>query len=687
MTSAMSRCPTVLSLLLVFAVLIPSAEPEGPIASAAFADGKDFVSHANASLFGTLWREQALAPLRSSWGQWVGAWKAEGGVDLEAVIMASRDIRLALLGFVGEPQPMPQVWIQADLGEQADAVYLAMTKAYRGEVAIVAGANAAWRLSKDVQAPVLARHGTRLVIGFGCPAIPAAVTPVETDVHFQIDYPRLIAGIITMLPEQDRAAMERNRKELLPWLGQLTWQSSMIPVGIHDQFRYSRAMVGLIPVDRALLDRFPQSTILMASVGIDLQMIWQTLSMTILDFIGKEVYGLSQPNRPQVYTDVDAAMVRLGLKGINELMKGVKGTVALGITAGQTYPEFSLVVPRSLELDILVKAGVEALKGQLPDEKSSTVLPLPMVPMPVVLARDAHHWLVTTDPQFATHWLSGASGGFMAAAVARVVMAKAPANAYALGVVDVAAAARMGRVFGALAFEKSPETRNTLMVVLDRLAVDGAPSWAWAGNQNNGVTVEAQGPLGAGILPFSAMTAASIIQLDSSRRMSNMAAAAHALRNDIFAGQIQFQAAAYRDGDGDGVGEFGTIGEMSGQVEISNSRKIPSLLQLKGLKNGTFSYGYMFQVFLPDGAEGALSSDMKTRADSRQASDAQEKHWIAYAYPLGRRAGGDLMFAIGPDGIVRAVPWVEGRPSWNSALPKGWGAESNWPVYLPKADK
>ena len=207
MTSAMPRCPTVFSLVLAFAGLVHSAETVEPVATAAFADGKAFVSHANTSLYGALWREPGLAPLRSSWAQWVGAWKADGGVDLEAVILASRDVRVALLGFAGGPQPIPQVRIQADLGDLADAVYQAMTKSSRGEVVAVEGANDAWRLSKDIQAPVLARHGTRLVIGFGCPAVPAAVTPVETDVHFQIDYSRLIAGIITMLPEQDRAAM------------------------------------------------------------------------------------------------------------------------------------------------------------------------------------------------------------------------------------------------------------------------------------------------------------------------------------------------------------------------------------------------------------------------------------------------------------------------------------------------
>jgi hypothetical protein len=115
--------------------------------------------------------------------------------------------------------------------------------------------------------------------------------------------------------------------------------------------------------------------------------------------------------------------------------------------------------------------------------------------------------------------------------------------------------------------------------------------------------------------------------------------AARATLKVLASASAQFWAAARVDEDGDGKGEFGTFGEMSGARPCRGRRepiRPPELsAPFKTLAaDGTFRRGgYRFAIWLPGPAGVGVRETKDGLAGGRTDPDLAERYWIVYAWP------------------------------------------------------
>lgn len=164
---------------------------------------------------------------------------------------------------------------------------------------------------------------------------------------------------------------------------------------------------------------------------------------------------------------------------------------------------------------------------------------------------------------------------------------------------------------------------------------------------------------------------------------SAQSSAASALKSGVFPAEYMFQRELILDQDGDGVGEYGLLSEVSGRRKVG-SHEIGNikLLQLPFTKDWTAN-GYCFAIYLPDGRGGSISdpAELGPRLPgAAQAIKDQERRFVAYAWPTDRNVG-QRMFAITESGLVRSVAWDGQRPAWNAVFGGlGWEVFPTWSV-------
>lgn len=668
---------------LAAAALCAGESAPAPIVSLAVADGPQLTQHWEASLYGRVWSDQGLAWVRKQWGQQKAGWKSEPGLDIDAILSSAKGLRAEFLGMAPGAKPKPRIRVQADLGAQAQALFALMAKRARPDAVVVAGADEARQL--DVDGPTLARHGTRLVLGFNCDALPWKADAIPVDLRLAMDYRRFMQAIREVMPDGERASFDRTLRDMEPWLGQLLWDSSLAPQGMREVLTYDKPTLGVLAVDRVQLDRFPADALAVAGVGLDMAALWKVAGPGWLDSLDQAMHRGSPVGAEATRREIDAMLAGLGVAGgLEQLAKDLRGTFVLGVTQGVPFPGASLVAPRSPSLDALVGVGMAALGAQPPAEGESAVVPVPNLPIMVSLARDKGHWLLSSDPQLVQAWLGGKPGGFLASAAGKAMLAKAPADACLLGAMDTAAVLRTVSPYasmGLAAAKRMPnEARQAVLAGLARLTREAQPSWIWSANQGKGSRSEAEGPLGMGVAPIAIIAAIAIPNLLESRVAANEAAAGATLRSGIFPAQIQFQAGAYMDQDEDNVGEYGTLGELSGRTKTSRIEAGQLRLLTGPLAQGDSANGYRYRMYLPDGKGAAVSSDAADRAPDQAAAQEQERFFICYAWPLSTETG-RRMFALAHDGQLRSLPWDGREPAWNAALPGGWEAQPAWPAH------
>ncbi|MCI0587590.1 MAG: prepilin-type N-terminal cleavage/methylation domain-containing protein [Planctomycetes bacterium] len=150
----------------------------------------------------------------------------------------------------------------------------------------------------------------------------------------------------------------------------------------------------------------------------------------------------------------------------------------------------------------------------------------------------------------------------------------------------------------------------------------------------------------------------AIPNLISARTLTNETAAIATLRN-LLAAQAQVQAASQIDFDGDGAGEFGTFGELSGSDPVRGTVSVmipPTLSAVFSIIQGSrvTKSGYLYQVWLPDTAGAGVAEDPTGGLAAPASVDANlcEVIWCAYAWPISRTVSGNRAFFINQSAVL-----------------------------------
>ena len=154
----------------------------------------------------------------------------------------------------------------------------------------------------------------------------------------------------------------------------------------------------------------------------------------------------------------------------------------------------------------------------------------------------------------------------------------------------------------------------------------------------------------------------AIPNLLSARLTANETAAISTLRN-LASSQSQLQASGAIDVDGDGAGEYGYFGELSGGISLRGTTTTinPPVLSaaFRNIDNGQVSRsGYLFAIYLPDengiGVGEETAGGAPTATDWDAAADFAETTWCAYAWPINRGNSGNRVFFVNQQGDTLA---------------------------------
>jgi len=172
----------------------------------------------------------------------------------------------------------------------------------------------------------------------------------------------------------------------------------------------------------------------------------------------------------------------------------------------------------------------------------------------------------------------------------------------------------------------------------------------------------------------------AIPNLLSARLNANESAAIATLKN-ISSGQSQCQASGVIDVNGNGQGEYGYFGELSGRTTIRGSTLSISPPVLSAAFGNVAASrvtrsGYVFQMFLPDSNAAGIAEDA-TGGYTGAAVDAGQAEvlWCCYAWPSVRGNSGNRTFFINQSGDVlstngAATPYSNASstvPTFNAA--------------------
>jgi len=371
---------------------------------------------------------------------------------------------------------------------------------------------------------------------------------------------------------------------------------------------------------------------------------------------------------------------------VGDFVEGCNGTILFAVTQGMPFPGVTLVLPRSPAFDELVTVLLGKIQLQPPAEGSAMSLPIPNMPLPVQLACDAQHWLITSDVMLGSQWPAGQPGGWADSAAGKAALAKAGDQAFAIGSSDTPTIIRtiipLLQMAGIGNGDMEPNERQALMMALNKLAMLASTGWLVVRPAGEGVVMEDQGLMGISAIMGGAVLAGMSRSAVTQRSGQDEANAAQTLKSTIFPAQIQFQSGVYMDQDGDGVGEFGLLDELSGERPTGRAAAGTIKLVPAELEEDTQAYCYF--VYLPS-ADGstveAPEEKTEARAANAAAAKAQARRFVAYAWPADETAGGK-QFAITQAGIVYVSPYTGGVPTWNALFDNGtWETEPTWPQW------
>ncbi len=196
------------------------------------------------------------------------------------------------------------------------------------------------------------------------------------------------------------------------------------------------------------------------------------------------------------------------------------------------------------------------------------------------------------------------------------------------------------------------------------------------------------------VVAIIAIIAATALPRVLGARLSANETSAIATMRAIVTAQMQTISAGSIDTDSDGRAEFGYFGELAGVVPtriagaggpaagvVGVHELAPSpLLSSLGAVNSsvTTHSGYVFQMWLPDGAGAGIAEDANggKAAGPFPDSDWCEEVFCAYAWPVRAGATGNKCFFINQDGLIvqtvnrgaGAYSGIAGGPNFDAAF-------------------
>lgn len=673
---------SVLPLLLLAS--LGAAEPD-PL-TVACGDGATLVEHVLSSPVGRVWSDPALEPLRARAARMIGDAAKGLGTDPLALARVVKGLQFRVMGRDGR---RIRWGAQADLGTTATLLRTWVAKSGSPARIEVGHADEAWRIN-DV---VVARFGTMIAAGGDGADLPLEPGRAEADISLRCDPARLLAALSSGGAKRDEAAMSA-LAALAKHCGQVTFRADFGADGATWDARVAGAGAGWQPLDRAVVARLPTQVIAAVAIGVDGPALWKAWGDEILAAVDAAKHRDGPRGRDATLAELAAELKKAGIDdGPEALVAGMKGTLLFAETPGTPIPGMTLVVPRSPAIDRLAAAACAAAGVQPPADGQPAFLPLGKdLPFQVMLTSDAGHWLVTTDAGLAMTWTAGAPGGFADSALGKEMLAAAPSGACMAAATDTAAVIRMlsgpmNTMLGIASGWTQPE-RQAAMAGLFKLAQAIKPGIQWGMAGADGMHMVGRGDELTTVAVPAIIAAIAIPNLLESRITANEAAAAATIKSGIFPAEVQFQGGGYCDQDGDNVGEYGLLSELSGRRPVGQLAA-GNLKLLQGpLATGDVANGYRYALYLPDGKGGAIGEP--PQAGARQSivdgvevkdANAQEQHWVVYAWPADADSG-RRMFAMHEDGQLRSKEWDGNEPVWNDLFGAGgWEAAPTWPVW------
>ncbi len=684
------------------AALTPAADAP-VLAQLTISDGQRLVQHFQASVFGRLWADPAMAPLRARLDEQMPMIEAELGFSPLSLPESLTSAQATMFGLpagattdaIKSYSHFPDFSLQAGLGQLAAKVFAKLKGA--GEAWEIPGATEAIVQNIGGEDMILARFGELLIMGSAPTSepgnspkrlIPAKIAASEHDLTATINGQFIADTVRSTMTPQKMVEADPFIKALHRFLVPMTSHMDFTATHVASQFAAKTTLPFMTPVDLKLCGRLPATAYSVSALGFDGAVLWDDLIAPLMIAAaasqGTTADALMQPANEQL-TALGATST------IKDLVSGLRGTLLFAQTPGAPFPGYTLGIPRSPALDQVLGIVLKQLGNELPAEGEAMPLAFPNVPLPVNLVRDAGHWVITTDTTLATTWSTTPDGGWLASPLGKLATEKSGNGALMLSVSDTAAELRamqgyVGMGLGSLPLE--PKEKQAAMRAFSMLITNAGLSYEVMQQRGDTLVTEGQSMLGGSSIAVVAIIAAiAIPNLLESRVTANESAAAASLKSGVFPAQVQFQGGGYRDLDGDNIGEYGFFSELSGGPVIG--RKDDITLQL--LPNTGWNTplptvnAYHFVMYLPDGQGGAYGATDKLPEKIAEAANAGEKYFVAYAWPIddsnGRRA-----FALTNAGTVYSIlanELPEGAPAWNTVFGGEGTGWSDAPVWQP----
>ncbi|MBA2479756.1 MAG: hypothetical protein H0V44_03760 [Planctomycetes bacterium] len=489
------------------AVWAADPQPTRPAIQVTMRDMAKISAHWQESIYATVWKDPALASIRSK--------LVPDGIqapDVFSVVemlsdMTAIDWRWLGMRLDSFGNPSNATSFCGDFGAYAEAVERQARSSWYTDLIeprSIAGADSAVANRDEV----LARFGSTVV------AMPSRSTSIapwkipahEGDLSVRIDLRAMLESARSISNGDALAQLDAGVRSLGPLLTTIDQRFEIVPEGILQRWRIDAAVPGLAPVEREVLARLPGNTLTVLAVGIDGRSLWAKGRKPVMEWInGGDPTGAKRAAQESEQA-IDQRLTALHFDfSLSDLVTSFRGTVFVAFTPAAPVPAITLAFPRSRPCDALVDWFLTAMKQKVPAEGGQHPLVLPNVPVQLIAARDRGHWLITSDGALATSWLGGKVGGWQQSAAGALTLSKAAPGSCMLGSSDTPAVLRLASAFLKPVINASPgldpADKVGISQALARLAELASPGYLVAGFDQGRLAGEARGVIGNLVIP------------------------------------------------------------------------------------------------------------------------------------------------------------------------------------------